>query len=811
MNETSLKFNKKMIAKNCFFVALFLNCVIVESRQVTSDEPSNCTSLNKFIDCYVLTEMTHISQNRWSVELWVSAFSSDFILTLFRQGDVSSTVLSSNLKIKVVHDNNSVLYKHGTDNYFHGHVRNHEKSSSVHGHFDGAVFNGIVHMESEVYNFEPASKYLTHNVSSTTMLVYRDRDVHFLNNSYGVDSLNEAKDPHNYRKAFEPKWDELYMHTYSSRYNTSQNRRARALPENLRTCELFLVADHTYYNYIAITEGLPGDSEAEIVSRVLASMQFAVEESDRVFSATQFFGDASDGHVRFMIKEVDLYATANAQNYLLRPDGSSVEDLLDSFADYNFDNYCLALLFVRREFINGVIGLAYKASSSLRGTPGGVCQPRFRSKSYNSLLVTTLNFGRNLPARLVAVTAIHEFGHAFGASHDRPDDLRCSPSDDEGGLYVMTAVASSTFGVNNEQFSPCSIAEIAPVIDNKAVLCFVENEANICGNQVVEEGEECDCGFNVNCQGDMCCQGGCRLRNTAICSPQASRCCTDACQIQTASISCRSAMDCSYETFCTGISHECPEREAKPNGTMCMGGQRMCAGGECVQSVCDFYGYAECFCSDASLACTYCCQNVTTSECLPAYGLGIFNINNNNTRITLLPGQRCDEGVCNQEMECVYSGADDILDKLDDIIDDSPVNKFIHFVKNYWVLLLAGLGGLFVLVIMSITLYHACTVQRPKMGHYSHKYVGKLIARAKKTRVELQNKINQTLEALHRRPRELKKLKKLRREVAVTRLAVFFPETSVRQLVEAVRRSKNEKKAVKHLLRQNQPMLKRPT
>ncbi len=50
---------------------------------------------------------------------------------------------------------------------------------------------------------------------------------------------------------------------------------------------------------------------------------------------------------------------------------------------------------------------------------------------------------------------------------------------------------------------------------------ILESDAAICGNQVVEEGEECDCGFKEDCTED-CCRvagetNGCTLKAGKTC------------------------------------------------------------------------------------------------------------------------------------------------------------------------------------------------------------------------------------------------------------------------------------------------------
>lgn len=90
----------------------------------------------------------------------------------------------------------------------------------------------------------------------------------------------------------------------------------------------------------------------------------------------------------------------------------------------------------------------------------------------------------------------------------------------------MFARATSGDKRNNNKFSPCSLRSIEPVLNTKArsskgcftgtkkhlkiqeiflkLLLFLEPQPAICGNGVVEEGEECDCGWEEDCK-DSCC------------------------------------------------------------------------------------------------------------------------------------------------------------------------------------------------------------------------------------------------------------------------------------------------------------------
>lgn len=84
---------------------------------------------------------------------------------------------------------------------------------------------------------------------------------------------------------------------------------------------------------------------------------------------------------------------------------------------------------------------------------------------------------------------------------------------------------------NNNKFSPCSLRQINSVLNSKArdsKGCFTEPQKAICGNGVVEIGEECDCGWEEDCD-EPCCfpmknnpkkyQTPCTLRPNKVCSP----------------------------------------------------------------------------------------------------------------------------------------------------------------------------------------------------------------------------------------------------------------------------------------------------
>lgn len=90
---------------------------------------------------------------------------------------------------------------------------------------------------------------------------------------------------------------------------------------------------------------------------------------------------------------------------------------------------------------------------------------------------------------------------------------------------------------------------------------------NMCGNGIVESGEECDPGQGAN---STCCDAStCKFTAGAVCDPSSSACCLDTCQYAPSTQVCRPAVDasCDSSEFCTGNSSSCPSDLFKPNGT----------------------------------------------------------------------------------------------------------------------------------------------------------------------------------------------------------------------------------------------------
>lgn len=181
----------------------------------------------------------------------------------------------------------------------------------------------------------------------------------------------------------------------------------------------------------------------------------------------------------------------------------------------------------------------------------------------------------------------HEVGHTFGAVHDCTSDT-CAQgldrSQDCCPLAANTCAANGDFLMNpasggtQNEFSACTVGNICAALGRNSVegACLTSNSGvrllttNECGNGIVEEGEECDCGGVDNCAGNRCCDSlTCRFRPQAQCDDSNETCCENCRFSSTDTVCHESTGPCDFDITCSGDSSVCPPLRSRPDGESC--------------------------------------------------------------------------------------------------------------------------------------------------------------------------------------------------------------------------------------------------
>lgn len=325
---------------------------------------------------------------------------------------------------------------------------------------------------------------------------------------------------------------------YSVEGNTRRKRSLENPNKNKKSCSLYIQTDPLFWVHIKDQEHEPAKIEEEILSLIAQH----VKAVNRIYSDTSFDGKYKHNGYQFEVQRIKIHNDTNCKGLSKRLDNSrsqpsyysslelstldeqnpfctpnvDVSNFLNLHSKSNHEEFCLAYVFTYRDFTGGTLGLAWVASAS--GASGGICETYKRyteningvhhtaKRSLNTGIITFVNYNSPVPPKVSQLTLAHEIGHNFGSPHDYPSD--CRPGG-KSGNYIMFASATSGDRDNNNKFSHCSKANISAVLDaitdGRKTNCFEESDGAFCGNKIVEEGEECDCGFDdAECQEECC-------------------------------------------------------------------------------------------------------------------------------------------------------------------------------------------------------------------------------------------------------------------------------------------------------------------
>ncbi|CAG2171601.1 unnamed protein product, partial [Oppiella nova] len=482
-----------------------------------------------------------------------------------------------------------------------------------------------------------------------------------------------------------------------------------------RACSLYIQTDTYLWDHIKKNE--PSDAKArEEIASLVAQHIKAVNHIYETSVFKDIYG------LKFIVQRLKINDSSACDSTHKRETNQfcspniDVSNFLNLNSQFNHNDFCLAYIFTYRDFSGGTLGLAWVASTS--GASGGICE-KYKSyteniggrqvqtkRSLNTGIITFVNYNSRVPPKVSELTLAHEIGHNFGSPHDYPVD--CRPGGSQGN-YIMYSSATSGERPNNNKFSFCSVNNISSVLhavfnnegkDN----CFQEDNGPFCGNKIVEEGEECDCGYDMKECNEKCCYPReietfrarepyakpCHRRPGFKCSPSQGPCCTESCDFEGKSKQCRHESECSYEALCSGFSPHCPRPPAKDNKTECNGGTQVCWAGECVGSICQKYDFEECFLtakrgSKPDEMCEVACQRPNVSDtCRRTSDIDAMS---GISGLKLRPGSPCNDfqGYCDVFQRCRAVDAEGPLARLKNLLlNQKTLMSIKQWVTTYW-------------------------------------------------------------------------------------------------------------------------------
>nr|XP_006640054.2 PREDICTED: disintegrin and metalloproteinase domain-containing protein 10-like [Lepisosteus oculatus] len=537
-----------------------------------------------------------------------------------------------------------------------------ERGSSCHGSILAGQFEGFIQTQNATYYVEPIERYSTSH-SEHHSIIYREDDMDSSPLRNGGAGFCGSR--------------RLLRFTQDSS-NQAMSRSRRTVDSSKTSCTLHLRTDHLYFKKFGSVEA------------IVAQVGSYIRAVNDIYHRADFEGIRL---INFKVKLLEII-TEDDPSSPLYPAFIGPEKLLMLFSETNWDKYCLSYLLTNRDY-SGVLGLAWEGKP---GNSGGICSKyaKFKdgsSASLNTGLITLQNYGQYLPARMVHFTIAHELGHSLGAPHDEGSNCGELGSLDGKGRYLMFPQASNDRQENNDKFSPCSIQLISKLLRAKKDQCFVVIDQPICGNQIAEEGEECDVGHNDS---DPCCYSAnqprtiqCKLKPHKQCSPSQGPCCSSQCVLRPPGVVCKEESECQLAISCSGSAAACPTPASKPNTTVCGRGTRICTKGECGRSLCVKYGLEQCDCLGNSMSekCYLCCQQPGKPETCASTTSSVLSQYFSGARLALLPGTPCSgkQGYCDRFNVCRLLDADGPIARLkNSFLHLNEFDDLAEWMKAHW-------------------------------------------------------------------------------------------------------------------------------
>ncbi|XP_041434291.1 disintegrin and metalloproteinase domain-containing protein 23 isoform X1 [Xenopus laevis] len=461
----------------------------------------------------------HLAQASFQIE----AFGSTFILDL----TLNSGLLSLDYSEIEFNDGKPKLTKGGEHCYYHGTIRGVNNSRVAISTCNG--LHGIFDDGTHTYTIHPVD--ITHSSKSTSRphIIERTAGSQISVHPEGFESegkVNSQKTPF-----VQTEW--------------LRRRRKRALPaprgifEEMKYVELMIVNDHQMYKKHRSSHMYTNNFAKSVVNLV-----------DSVYKEQL--------NTRVVLVAVETWTDKDRI-----PIGADPIKMLHDFSKYR-QHHIKQHADAVHLLSNGTFH--YKRSSM--SYFGGICSITrgVGVNEYGILLSMAQQLAQSLAQNL---------GIQWEPASRKS---KCDCTENFGGC-----VMEETGVYHSRRFSKCSIAEYKEFLNRGGGSCLFNRptklfEVTECGNGYVEAGEECDCGFRMDCFGDCCKK--CSLSNGAHCSD--GPCCNTSCLFLPREYDCRYAVnECDITEHCTGDSGQCPPNLRKQDGYACDSNQGRCYNGEC--------------------------------------------------------------------------------------------------------------------------------------------------------------------------------------------------------------------------------------
>ncbi|KAL0964801.1 hypothetical protein UPYG_G00329130 [Umbra pygmaea] len=427
--------------------------------------------------------------------------------------------------------------------YYHGQVADHDDSLVALSTCSG--LRGVIILGNSSFGLEPVNQSTTNE-----HLLYRLE--HTQSEPFFCGVTNEASQTETH-SPFDP-----------SHSLTALLRKKRNLPQT-RYVELVLVVDYLRYTY-------------------MNKNQTAVRE-EMVQLANLLDGYYEQLNIRIVLVGLEIFMDANPFSVNGAPG-----DVLGSFVSWR-KNVLLPLirnddaqLIVGQSgaYSGGILGMAFVGTVCSASSAGGIVVYSKHNLAYVSTIVA------------------HEMGHNLGMNHD---NTRCNCN---GSSCIMDAYATGS-----TLFSTCSASDFESLVLRGGGVCLLNPASSsvtvaVCGNGLLETGEQCDCGTPQECTNKCCDAATCTLTRGSTCAQ--GSCCKN-CQILVGGTPCRGSVNtCDLPEYCNGTAPTCPSDFYLLDGLPCV---INAAAAYCFEGRCQTYDYQcqQLFQQGATMAAIVCYQS----------------------------------------------------------------------------------------------------------------------------------------------------------------------------------------------------------